>query len=217
MASISDPYVNVADYRRNAGKIDPEGDAIIKRDLVAVSRFIDERLGYPRTGFWKDATATTRVYIPEFNGYGQSPTVIDIDAVADLTGATVKVDSDGDGSFDETAITSTYYRFLPLNADKGPQPRPYRQLEVTPWGYQASWPAMVQLQVSAIHGWPAVPEAIVVATIELARLVRVEGPRATNRMDEGGVPLFLSRDAQARNIISDLMSTFHPTGGLVVA
>lgn len=217
MASITDPYATPSEYRGKAGTIDQAGDDVLRRDLVAVSRFIDERTGFPRTGFWKDASATTRIYIPGYTGHGYSPTVINIDAVADLTGATVKVDTDGDGSFDEDAITSTYYRFLPLNADKGPRPRPYTQLDVTPWGSQGAWPATVQLQVSAIHGWPSVPEAIVVATIELTRLLRVEGPRATNRLDDGGIVQFLSRDAQARNIIHDLMMTFHPTGGLVVA
>jgi hypothetical protein len=217
LASIRDPYATVADYRKNIGKIDPEGDLIIRRDLVAISRFLDERLEVAGTGFWCDAAdaETSRVYIPRLTGNGYSPMVLDIQPVVSVS--SVKVDSDGDGAFDESAVDVANYRLLPLNATSGPAPKPYRKLEVTPWGSQGSWPATLQLKVTGRHGWPAVPEAIVVATIELTRLLRIEGPRATNRLDEGGVPLFLSRDAQARNIISDLIMTFHPTGGVVVA
>jgi hypothetical protein len=217
LASISDPYASVAEYRGSTNKIDPDGDVRIKRDLVAVSRFLDERLEVAGTGFWCDPAdaETSRIYIPRYRGDGYSPCVIDIQPVVSVS--SVKVDTDADGAFDESAIDVANYRLLPLNATLRPAPKPYRKLEVTPWGSQGSWPATLQIQVTGRHGWPAVPEAIVVATIELTRLLRVEGPRATNRLDEGGVPLFLSRDAQARNIISDLIMTFHPTGGLVVA
>lgn len=214
--AIGDPYISVEDYRAETGQRAAAGnDAVLLRQLLGVSRYIDDRLGFPG-GFNKDATATTRLYVPEYNGYGSAPTVLDIEAVADLTGAAVTIDTDGDGSFaDETALASTEYRFLPLNAATGPEPRPYRQLEVTSWGSQGAWPVGRLVRVSAIHGWPAVPNRIVIATVELTRLLRTEGMRATLRINEAtGDVLTLSRRAQS--IIDELIAYFHPTG-IVVA
>lgn len=218
MPIITDAYVTVAEYKAAAGKISQADENIIRRNLVTVSRFIDDRTGASGTGYHLDPadSPTARVYIPEWDGNGQAPTVLDIQPLVSVT--SVKIDTDGDGSFDEAAISSSWYRTLPLNAAMGPSPRPYRQLEVTPWGSQAYWPVGGMVQVTGRHGFPVeILARVWEATIELTKLLRLEGPRATNRMDDGGDVLFLSRDAQARNIINDLLMSLHPTGGIAVA
>lgn len=141
--------------------------------------------------------------------YGDGTRVLRVDDIGSTSGLVIKIDDDNDGSVaDETALTSSDYQLRPLNAASMVQPESYNQIHLPAWSSRGSWPRGVLVSVTAVWGWPAVPEQIVSATIELTRLLRVEGPRATNRLDEGGVPLFLSRDAQARNIINQLVLPF---------
>lgn len=141
--------------------------------------------------------------------YGDGSRVLRVDDIGSTTGLVIKIDDDNDGSVaDETALSSSDFQMWPLNAVSQVQPASYTQIHMPAWGSRGSWPRGLLISVTAAWGWPAIPEQIVNATIELTRLLRVEGPRATNRLDEGGVPLFLSRDAQARNIINQLVLPF---------
>lgn len=181
--------------------------------LKATSRWLERKL---EQFFNRDATATTRVYVPPYTGYGLSPSLLDIEPVVSVSA--VKVDTNAGGTFDETALAVTEYRLLPVNAAAGPEPRPYRQLDVTPWGSQGSWPATVQLQVTGIHGWPAVPEAIINATVEFTAMLRGESPFATGRITEMN-QLVASETVspQARAILKGLIEVYHPTGMVAVA
>lgn len=193
-----EPYASVDDYRAAARKIDPADDTIIKRDLVAVTRLINDRTG-------RDFGVVNAAIERRF--YGDGTEILRVDDIASTTNLAIKIDEDGDGVFtDETALASTDYQLLPLNAATYDPPEPYREILLPRWSSRAGyWPRGVLVSVTALWGWPAVPENIIVATIELTRILRIEGPRATNRMDEAGNILFLSRDAQARNIINDLI------------
>lgn len=193
--AVTDTYASVVEYRAAAGKIVHVDDLTIRRDLVAVSRYIDAQTG---RFFGLVDPPQERFF------WGDGSRVLRVDDIGSVTGLTVTVDLDGDGT-PETTVASADYQLQPLNALTGVQPTPYREIVLPSWSSFSSWPKGCLVSVTAAWGWPSVPEQVVAATIELTKILRVEGPRATNRLDEGGVPMFLSRDAQARGIISNLL------------
>lgn len=193
--ALSDPYVIAAEYRA-AIKPDADGasDAAILIDLKAISRHLERKLG---RFFNKDVADVTRVYIPQID----SPRLwIDDLSVAPTS---IKVDRDCDGSFaDETALVATDYDLYPLNAGFQPEPEPYTAIILTTWGTLNTFSTTSRVQVIGKFGWPAVPEAIRGATVQLTALYRLETPRATRRIPEMGDAIESSPDAQ--RIIRDL-------------
>lgn len=97
------------------------------------------------------------------------------------------------------------YRLLPLNAIV--EGEPYRQIQATTWGSQYRWSAAYGIEITAFWGWPAVPDAIVTATIELTAILRLESPRATNRINELDQVVSTSRAAQ--NILGELLHVYN--------
>lgn len=201
--AIADAYATVAQYKSAKEKTTADDDTDLTRQLLAVSRFMERRLGQ---FFNIDAAVISRLYTPRYTPAGYSPTILDVDPIGSTTGVVVKIDTDGDGDFDEGAIDATDYQLLPLNAAYGPEPSPYTQIEVTPWGDQGAWPVNTLVQVTAKYGWPAVPSAIIDACIELTALLRLETPRATNAMNELNQLVNTSR--QAQGILQELMSVY---------
>lgn len=196
--SISAAYATAEQYRFVTGGTDSSKDTDILIDLKAISRYIDGKM---HRFFTCDADAVTRIYVPAET----SSTLW----VNDLSAAptSIKVDDDGDGDFDdETALASTDYELLPFNADKGPEPSPWMQIALGPWGTRDSFRAGVRVQVIACFGWPAVPEAIQRATIHLTAILRLETPRATRRIPELGEAIETSWEAQ--KIIRQLVSQY---------
>ena len=184
--TISAAYATPAQYRAVTGKTDAGQDTDILTDLTAVSRYIDGKL---RRFFNKDAAAVSRVYIP-----AESTLAIWVDDLA-MEPTAVKLDTGGDGLF-ATTLATTDYELLPLNANRGPEPRPYTRIGMTSWGKYSSFSAGERVEVTAQFGWPAVPEAIQRATIHLTAILRLESPRATRRIAELGDVMETSQDAQ---------------------
>ncbi len=184
---ITDAYATVSLYRSVVGKTDTAQDGDIQVDLNAISRYLDGKLG---RFFNKDASAVERVYIPEIN----TP-FIRVDDLA-VAPTAVKLDTGGDGQF-ATTLEASDYELLPLNADKGPEPRPWTRIQMTPWGNYGAFTAGVRVQVTAQYGWPYVPDAIQRATIQLTAILRLETPRATRRIAELGDVMEASPDAMS--------------------
>lgn len=197
-AAVTDAYASVATFRAVTGSNDRAQEAAIRRELVAAARYLDGKLG---RFFTKDAAVVARYYdtpragLGRFDPDGESPyggfddpqAVLFVDDIATATGLIVKIDDDRDGSFaDSTALTiGTDFVLTPENAQRGPEPRPYTAIRLTPYGAWGRWPAGCRVEVTAIYGWPAVPAPIETATIELVRLIRIQGPRATNVVNIG--------------------------------
>ncbi len=187
-AAVTDAYATAAEYRAAIGKTDTGSDAQILLDLTAISRYLEGKL---ERFFNKDAADVTRVYIVPASG-----TELRIDDLS-TTPTSIKIDEDGDGSFDdETALTSSDYELLPLNADKGPEPRPFTRIGLTSWGDYGSWTKGQRVQVTGKFGWPAVPQAIKTACIQLTGILRLETPRATSRVAELADVIEASPEAQ---------------------
>jgi hypothetical protein len=133
-------------------------DDLIDNCVGAASRLID---GYCNRRFWQTGTAEARVYQAEDSFY------CSIDDIAG-TAITLKTSSQADGTFDITWSRSDY-QLEPLNGN----------LDGLEWSYDkiravgdylfptvnANYGEQALVQVTAVFGWPSVPEPITQATI----------------------------------------------------
>jgi hypothetical protein len=140
------------------GTADNIDDDLIDNCAGAASRLID---GYCNRKFWSVGSATARVYTAEDDYY------CSIDDIAG-TALTLKTSSLADGVFDVT-WTVTDYQLEPLNGN----------LDGLTWSYDkiravgdylfpnvnANYGSQALVQVTAIFGWPSVPEPVTQATI----------------------------------------------------
>lgn len=140
------------------GTADTLDDDLIDNCVGAASRLID---GYCNRRFWQSGTAEARVYQAEDSFY------CSIDDVAG-TALTLKTSSQADGTFDVTWKVSDY-QLEPLNGN----------LDGLTWSYDkiravgdylfptvnANYGDQALVQVTAIFGWPSVPEPVTQATI----------------------------------------------------
>jgi hypothetical protein len=139
------------------GTADTIDDDLIDNCVGAASRLID---GYCNRRFWSNGTAT-RVYQAEDSFY------CSIDDIAG-TAITLKTSSFADGNFDVT-WTASDYQLEPLNGN----------LDGLTWSYDkiravgdylfptvnANYGEQALVQVTAVFGWPAIPEPVTQATI----------------------------------------------------
>lgn len=140
------------------GTADTIDDDLIDNCVGAASRLID---GYCNRRFWQSGTAEARVFQAEDSFY------CSIDDIAG-TAITLKTSSFADGNFDVT-WTASDYQLEPLNGN----------LDGLTWSYDkiravgdylfptvnANYGEQALVQVTAIFGWPAIPEPVTQATI----------------------------------------------------
>jgi hypothetical protein len=140
------------------GTADTLDDDLIDNCVGAASRLID---GYCNRRFWQTGTAEARVYQAEDSFY------CSIDDIAG-TALTLKSSTQADGTFDLTWKVSDY-QLEPLNGN----------LDGLTWSYDkiravgdylfptvnANYGEQALVQVTAIFGWPSVPEPVTQATI----------------------------------------------------
>jgi len=133
-------------------------DDLIDNCIGAASRLID---GYCNRRFWQTGTAEARVYQAEDSFY------CSIDDIAG-TALTLKTSTQADGTFDLQWSRSDY-QLEPLNGN----------LDGLTWSYDkiravgdylfptvnANYGEQALVQVTAVFGWPSVPEPITQATI----------------------------------------------------
>ena len=140
------------------GTADNLDDDLIDNCVGAASRLID---GYCNRRFWQSGTAEARVFQAEDSFY------CSIDDIAG-TALTLKTSTQADGTFDLTWSRSDY-QLEPLNGN----------LDGLTWSYDkiravgdylfptvnANFGEQALVQVTAIFGWPSVPEPVTQATI----------------------------------------------------
>jgi len=140
------------------GTADTLDDDLIDNCVGAASRLID---GYCNRKFWAVGSATVRVYQAEDSFY------CSIDDIAG-TALTLKTSTQADGTFDLQWSRSDY-QLEPLNGN----------LDGLTWSYDkiravgdylfptvnANYGDQALVQVTAIFGWPSVPEPVTQATI----------------------------------------------------
>lgn len=140
------------------GTADTLDDDLIDNCVGAASRLID---GYCNRRFWQTGTAESRVYQAEDSFY------CSIDDIAG-TALTLRTSTQADGTFDLQWSVSDY-QLEPLNGN----------LDGLTWSYDkiravgdylfptvnANYGEQALVQVTAIFGWPSVPEPVTQATI----------------------------------------------------
>jgi len=184
--AIGDAYATAAEYRAVTGMVDTSQDTAILNSLKSISRHVEFKC---RRFFNKDSADQTRIYVV--------PADCSTLWIDDMSAAptSIKIDEDLDGTY-ETTLAATDFELWPLNALLEPEPRPYMQICLTPWGDRAIFSKGERVQVIGKFGWPAVPESIKQATIHLAAILRLESPRATTRIPEMGDVIGTSPEAQ---------------------
>jgi hypothetical protein len=210
---VTDAYADFTTYKLVIAKADALDDAVITDDLMASSRYLDRKMG---RFFTKDAGAVARIFYPDgyYRGnpeaenpwrYSRGSRELVVDDIADKTGLVIKIDEDRNGSFvGETALATTDYELWPRNADKGPEPKPWRKLLIPIWSTRSGWPAGSIVEVTAVYGYPAIPKAIIRATIHIAAILRFESPfQAT-----GDVDASLDQNEKATGIIASLAHAY---------
>jgi hypothetical protein len=214
--AITDAYATNATYKAVIGKSTGDDDSQIDAQCLAISRYIDRKLN---RFFTRDDAVTTRIYYPlgyySGNPEAENPWIgiprardLDVDDISTSTGLVIKIDTDRDGDFsDETALLVTDYELHPLNADKGPEPKPWNQIHLPAWSTRQGWPTGSPIQVTARFGWPAVPQAIVQATCQLVAILRIEGPRATSQIS-AGFDTVLGASSEAQDIVKQLQAVY---------
>ncbi len=185
---VATGYCTVDDYKSWVGLSDSIDDATIDRAILAASRGVDN---FCHTSFWQTAAATVRV----FDTCDTWRVRID-DAVAVTAVAT---DADANGTF-EVVWAAADYQLLPLNPLASADPEPYTEIQAVGtlrFPRRSSVTSRHGLiQVTGTWGWPAVPDAVVQATLLLVnRLIkRRNSPEGVAGFDEFGTIRISTRD-----------------------
>jgi len=182
--ALSDAYATAVEYRAAIGMSDTTQDAAILKDLKAISRYIDGKVG---RFFTKDAQDVTRHYPVKATG----PQLW----VDDLSAAPTSIKTGYAAGSYETTLAATDYELWPLNAAAEPEPRPFTLIKLSASGTLGCFAGGDRVQIVGKFGWPAVPEAVRRATIDLAGILRLETARATRRIPELGDIIEASPDA----------------------
>lgn len=154
--AITNGYATLTEIKTFLSISDNVDDTLLENMVEAASRSID-RIANRR--FYLDANASARAYRVS------SPVILYTDDIGTTSGLIVKLDEDGDGTFETTLTLNTDYIMDPLTAlDLG---RPYTQVTmVTTSESFPIFPGLFQnglrpgVQVTARWGWPSVPDDI---------------------------------------------------------
>lgn len=158
-APISNAYVELEELKRTLAVTSTNYDPDLANCIQTASRAIDAACG---RRFWSDTgTANIRTYTPD------SYRRLMIDDLQTLT--TLKVDQNGDGTFEETWTVGTDFVLEPQNADSDIPIRPYESVVIRKQSrYYFPVDLEQSVQVTGTFGWAAVPDEIQSATSILA-------------------------------------------------
>lgn len=186
-------YVTLADVKAALRITDTVDDDLLVSLVTTASRRIDNRCG---RRFYADTAATARVY------EAQSTNVVICDDISTTTSLVVKVDDDGDGSFETTLTSGTDYQLEPLNAlAKG---NPISQLRGTGRAFPRSSVGQALVQVTAKWGWPSVPDPIAEATrlLVLRQFRRFDSPLGVAGFGDLGAIMVRNLDPDIEALIA---------------
>lgn len=152
--TVTNGYCTTAELREHFGDAGSElTTALLERSINATSRAIDLYCGYPMRRFWQDSVVTTRVY--------QADDAYDLEVadIASTTGLVIATDTTGDGTYD-TTWTATDYQLEPLNADVDGGAYAWTRIVAVDTKTFPIANRRPTVQVTALHGWSAVPDGV---------------------------------------------------------
>lgn len=156
--AITNGYATAAELRAHFGDTGTALDSDrVDRVIEAASRQIDAYCGRK---FWLDPTPTVRLYSPD-DAY--EAVVADIGST---TGLAIATDSGEDGGW-ATSWAASDYQLEPLNGDVGADSAAYAWWRIVAVDRYQFSPGRrrATLQVTARHGWSAVPKPVVEACL----------------------------------------------------
>lgn len=122
--------------------------------------------------FWQDSSVATReFYALDYRCCDLlfQPESTDGAGISTTTGLVVKIDEDGDGTFETTLTISTDFILKPLNAADRVPVWPYTEIYLADnYRFPCLSNGRPGVQVTAKFGWPAVPDDVTTATLMLA-------------------------------------------------
>lgn len=154
--AITNGYTTLASMKTFLSISDSSDDTILESFVESASRSID-RIANRR--FYQDSSASARKYRALNN------VLLYVDDVSTTTGLVVKIDDDGDGTFETTLTINTDFLMEPLTASS--LDRPFTQITMVNSTYH--WPIYPGLfsnglrpgvEVTAKWGWATVPDDI---------------------------------------------------------
>lgn len=177
--------------------------ALLERAINASSRAIDKHCG---RRFWLDTSTAERTYV-----MGCADSVY-VDDIGSRTGVVVKIGSDG-STFPTTLTVGTDYVLEPRNADKFASSSfdAYAFNEIRFVGSRPTAdPLRPTLQVTARHGWSAVPDEVSQACLLKAASLfkRKDAPFGVAGFGDFG-PVRITRNDPD---VIDLLSSFELLG-----
>lgn len=161
-------YATLAELKKHLGITDTQDDAELTDALAAACRLVDEDTNRVGTGFGVDTVASARVYKPTH------AEVLLTDDISTTTGLTVAVGWQSSYS----SLDSNAWELRPENAFARGKPANViaRIFGTWPVWYGPVGYLQQRVQVTAVWGWPAVPDPIKRATLlRAARLYRRKG------------------------------------------
>ena len=178
--ALTNCYCTIEQARIAIGlKVDDETqDTELELIVNATCRLIDDAVDRPH-GFWVDGSVTTREYdVDDLH-------CVDVEDISTTTGLIVKLD-DGSGTYPTTLTLGTDFVLLPRNADKRYPVRPFEQIQAGGGTtFLVNNNGLASMQVTAKHGWPAVPpNATLATTVQLERLFK-SSPFGVVELGEG--------------------------------
>ena len=189
-------YATVAEFKVRLGISDSTDDAALTTALNAACRSIDKACG---RRFYIDQAASARTFRIAYGAeYGiRLPAGVEI---ASTSGLIVKTDDNDDGTF-ETTWDAADFELLPSNAIAVSEP--VREIvavgdRLFPTGLRRS-----ALQVTAIWGWPAVPDDIIEASMILASRLfkRKDSPHGVAGFNDFGVVRLSNSDPDVAMLV----------------
>jgi hypothetical protein len=208
--ALTDAYFSEEEYRAYAGKLEA-APAFLSEQAKAISRYLEAYhlggLNFNNTG-----TAVARRIDPDY-----ADRTLAVNPISSTVNLEIVVDGSRVGSFSGlTPLTSLQYQ-LAYNGDYEPTLRgyPYNQVIIPTWSSAEQWSPTSPVQITAIWGWPAVPDAVKLGAMELLRQLRLESPFATSTFNQE-MGRLVGSNRNAREIVMSLARQYHPTG-LVIA
>lgn len=155
-------YITADQLKAHLGIEDTDDDTAIERAVAATCRAVER---YCRRRFWLDESVTVRTYQP--SSWGR----VQVDDIGSTSGLLVATDDDDDGDFEQAWTVGTDFQVGPANALADDRPVT-RLVAVGDLLFPAA-AARSAVQVTALFGWPQVPDEVVEAClIKAARLFR---------------------------------------------
>lgn len=160
-------YATLAQVKSSLRITDQMDDTLLNAAISAASRWVD---GWCGRDFTVASGTSTKDYVPSGR---MEPLIVD-----DLTSVvSVKIDEDLDRTF-VTTLNTIDYQLEPVNGIAFGNAYPYTRIRPQEDGYWPTAYGRATVRVEATYGWPAVPDAVVEATIlQASRLfTRLDSP-----------------------------------------